>query len=87
MAFGQGHQRNKSLDKMAKLFHLACFALKTVPYFEYIQSEANWSDEISRDGSSGKWIVKDGFEASHCQIATELLHLPSFAVTKVFEFL
>ena len=35
-------------DQMAKLVHLACLAIRSVPYFEYIESAANGADEISR---------------------------------------
>ena len=31
----------RSLDRMAKIVHLACFATRTVPYFEYTESKAN----------------------------------------------
>ena len=50
MALVKGSSGSQSLDQMAKLVHLACFAVRTVPYFEYVESEANWSDEISIAG-------------------------------------
>ena len=30
----QGHKQMVWLDQMAKLVHLACFAIRSVPYFE-----------------------------------------------------
>ena len=50
-----------SLDQMAKLVHLACFALRSVPYFEYIESTANWVDELSREGTHGNWAPRIAF--------------------------
>ena len=50
MALVRGSSNYRSLDQMAKLVHLACFAIRSVPYFEYVEAAANWSDEISRKG-------------------------------------
>ena len=71
---------------MAKLVHLACFAINSVPYFEYIESAANWADEISRDGAQGNWAPRNAFSVGECGVAVELLTLPCLAVIKIFEY-
>ena len=87
MALVKGSSGSHSLDQMAKLVHLACFALRSVPYFEYIESAANWADEISRVGTQGNWAPKNAFSVEKCGVVVELLTLPSLAVVKIFEYL
>ena len=41
MALVKGSSGCRSLDQMAKLVHLACFAIRAVPYFEYVESATN----------------------------------------------
>ena len=65
---------------MAKLVHLACFAIRAVPYFEYIESAANWADEISRVGTQGNWAPSNAFSGIERGVVVELLTLLSFAV-------
>ncbi len=67
--------------------HLACFAIRAVPYFEYIESAANWADEISREGTQGSWAPGNAFSVEECGVVVELLTLPAFAVIKIFEYL
>ena len=87
MALVKGSSGSHSLDQMAMLVHLACFALRSVPYFEYIESAANWADEISREGTRGNWAPKNAFSVEKCEVVVELLTLPSLAVVKIFEYL
>ena len=47
MALVKGSSGSHSLDQVAKLVHLACLAIRSEPYFEYVESKANWADEIS----------------------------------------
>ena len=60
------------MDEMARIVHLACCALGTVPYFEYIESAANWSDEISREGAQGNWATNSDFAVAKCGVAVEV---------------
>ena len=78
---------NAGLVVPNKLVHLACFAIRSVPYFEYVESEANWADEISRKGTQGNWAPDNAFSVDKCGIAAELLALPSLAVIRIFEYL
>lgn len=87
MALVKGSSGSTSLDQMAKVVHLACFALGTVPYFEYVESKANWSDEISRKGASGEWTAANGLIVGSYDVASALLLLPCVAIVKMFELL
>ena len=87
MALVKGSSGSHSLDQMAKLVHLACFAVRSVPYFEYVESKANWSDEISRKGAQGNWAIRNAFAVGECEVVVELLTLPCLAVVRIFEYL
>ena len=73
MALVKGSSGSASLDRMARVVHLACFALGTLPYFEYVESGANWSDEISRKGTTGRWAIANGFSVTSCRTVDVLL--------------
>ena len=87
IALVKGSSGSHSLDQMAQLVHLACFAIRSVPYFEYVESKANWSDEISREGAQGTWVPRNAFSVEECGVVVELLTLPSLAVVKICEYL
>ena len=87
MSLVKGSSGTESLDGMAKVVHLGAFALEAVAYYEYVESKANWSDEISRMGTRGNWARRNGFAVSDCGVATILLHLPCLAIAKVFAYL
>ena len=87
MALVKGSSNSHSLDQMAKLVHLACFAVRSVPYLEYVESKSNWSDEISREGAQGTWAPRNAFTVGECGVAVELLTLPCIAVVKIFKHL
>ena len=67
--------------------NLPAFNRYAEPYFEYIDSGANWSDEISREGAQGNWAPCNAFSVKECGVAVELLTLPCLAVVRIFEFL
>jgi len=50
-----------------------------VPYFEYIRSEANWADEISRDGAQGNWAPHNALSVGEC----EEKEIDAFVATEV----
>ena len=87
MSLVKGTSSVVSLDQMAKVIHLGTFALRSQAYYEYVESKANWSDEISRLGHSGQWATQRGFRVGSCGVADVLLHLPGIAVCTVFSFL
>ena len=87
MALVNGSSASASLDGMALFLHAACFALRSKPYFEYVESKANWADEISRLGLKGPWAARNGFRVGCCAFPAQLLALPFAAVIKLFQFL
>ena len=87
MALVKGCSGVSSMDQMAKTIHLGTFSLEAQAYYEYVESKANWSDEISREGMKGRWAAKNKFSTRHCGVATLLLQLPSIAIVVVFGFL
>ena len=86
MALVHGKSGSQSLDKMAKFIHLANFALKANPYYEYVESKANWSDEISREGLAGKWARDHDFCLARCSFLYQIISLPCEAVVVLFSF-
>ena len=87
MALVNGSSTSPSLDAMALFLHAACYALQSKPYFEYVESKANWADEISRLGLHGPWAARNGFRVGCCVFPAQLLSLPFRAVIKLFQFL
>jgi hypothetical protein len=83
----KGSSKTSSLDQIAKATQLGCFALEIQSYYEYVESKANWSDEISRLGSEGPWAIQNHFQIKQCQVAIMLLQLPCIAIAGVFAFL
>ena len=87
MAMVRGRANNPDLDRMAEILQGAMYALDMWIYFEWIESDSNWSDGISRSGLKDEWQAANGFYSSHCPFLAALLQLPLVAVIKVFEFL
>ena len=87
MALVKGRSNTESLDQMARLAQMVNFSLGASAYYEYVETKANWADEISRLGLKGTWAKKNGFKLARCQFVPLLLWLPCFALVKVFQFL
>jgi hypothetical protein len=86
-ALVRGTSRSDSLDLMARFVHTACFAMRATPYYEYVESAANWADEISRIGLTGSWAPKRQFSLGVCTFVPQLLKMPPAALATVFAFL
>ena len=50
--FVKGRSNNTDQDRISSLFHLACAELRVTSWFEYVESDSNWSDNISRHDRS-----------------------------------
>ena len=87
MAMVKGRSKVESLDSLARLGHFASFALGASAYYEYVQSDSNWSDEISREGLEGPWARQHGFKIRTCTFEHRLLRLPCIALCLVIGFL
>ena len=87
MALVRGRSRSQSLDNLARAIHAAMFALKAWIYFEWVPSDSNWSDGISRDGARDGWYRRNRFKLRNCVCMPKLLQLPTTAMVRVFEML
>ena len=87
MALVRGRSESPDLERLSHLIHLACFALKTWIYWEYIPSKSNWADAISRLGFADPWHQHHGFTQHYAYFPTILWDLPLPAITLVFEYL
>ena len=87
MALVRGRSRHEDLDYLAGAVHAAMFSLEVWIYFEWIESKANWSDGISRDGPKDLWSTQNGFEIAPTLFPAALLDLPFGAVFSLFTFL
>ena len=86
MALVNGKSDSPSLDVMARFVHIACFAMRAAPYFEYVESGSNWADEISREGLNGSWAPSHNFALGVSTFVPQLLGLPCAALARVFSF-
>ena len=67
-----------SMDKMICIAHLIATAFNFRIYFEYIESDANWSDGASRNGGNDPFLFQEGFKVGQADLSTwtDLLQLP-----------
>lgn len=49
MALPRGRSRHEDLDNLARAVHAAMFSLQVGIYFEWVESKATWSDDISSE--------------------------------------
>ena len=87
MALVRGRSNSPSLDNLARAIHTAMFALRAWIYFEWVPSDSNWSDGISRDGARDGWHRHNQFELRCCTGMPKLIQFPTTALVKVFEML
>jgi hypothetical protein len=87
MALVRGRSNQPALDQMALLIHTALFTLRAWVYFEWVESKANWSDGISREGLKDKWHQENHFQASTSVMPHLVLRLPMKPGLMVFEYL
>ena len=87
MALVRGRSRHEDLDNLAGAIHAAMFSLEVWIYFEWVESKANWSDGISREGPEDLWSTQNGFAIAPTLFPAALLDLPFGAVTSLFAFL
>lgn len=87
MALIRGRSDSPDLERMANLIHLACFALRTWIYWEYIPSKSNWADAISRLGMEDPCHSANQFKLFRVSFPFFLWKLPFSAVILVFEML
>ena len=72
---------------MARAIHATAYALRAWIYFEWVESNSNWADGISRDGLRDTWYQCHHFAPSSFLLPAPLLTLPFPAVVSVVECL
>ena len=87
MALVRGRSDSQSLDLLAKQIHAALFAIGADIYFEWIASEANWSDGISRTGLADQWYRQNGFSPGVCESFPFILLMPFSPLLRIFQAL
>ena len=63
-AMVKGASGNPVVDRMAITFSLASAYLRTRVWFEYVESDSNWSDGASRKLYEDEWTQQHGFKLS-----------------------
>ena len=84
MALVRGRSNSPSLDAMVQFVQLSNFAMKVTPFYEYVESKSNRSDEISQEGLRGKWAQDEQFELGVGTFVYQLLELPVAALLRIF---
>lgn len=87
MAVVRGRSDSPELDQLAGIIHAVLFAFETWTYFEWVQSNSNWADGISRYAEHDRWHQRQGFSCTRAPVPLELWHLPVRGVVRVAEFL
>ena len=64
----KGANRGLQMDRGCAVIHLALAALKANLWWEYVESDSNWSDGASREGLMDRWIHDNEFEVNQCEI-------------------
>ena len=54
-ALVKGASGNKAMDRAVALVYIMCFILQCTTYFEYVDSDSNFSDGISRECQEDTW--------------------------------
>ena len=66
-AMTKGASRSIAIDRAALVLHLVIAGLGARVWWEYVESKANWSDELSRQ-LKDPWLESQGFLVSHCTL-------------------
>ncbi len=75
------------LNTMSYMVHLILFGLRGHMFFEYIESKANWADELSRVGFASKFARAEGFSVRRACVWEGWWRLPPTAWPRVADFL
>ena len=83
----KGKSGSSDMDKMTMVIHLLLFSLGCTMFFEYVPSDSNWADGISRQGFDDPWHKQHKFLPAHIHTLTEVLDLNFACLARVFSFL
>ena len=69
-AAAKGCSKAWDLDRSAQVVQVLAASMGARVWFEYIESDANWADGISRNGVFDTWASEHGFPASVVELPT-----------------
>ena len=87
MALVRGRSDNSELDAMAMQIQCILFGLNCFIYFDWIESDSNWADGISRVGLADDWLQRHAFVGRSAQVHLALWRLPFRALLRLAAFL
>ncbi|CAE8589217.1 unnamed protein product, partial [Polarella glacialis] len=82
IALVKGRSGVPDLDHLAMVTHCLLFSLNCTMYWEYVQSDANWSDAISRLGRDDPWHKKHGFAFAPLCVPLEVFQMDLHTMLK-----
>ena len=63
-SFVKGASANAHLERIVAIFWMCSFLLKATIWVEWVDSEGNWSDGLSRALAADRFVVDHGFETA-----------------------
>ncbi len=84
IALISGRSNSDDLDTLVAHIQSALLSLECVMYFEWVQSDSNWADGISRRGLQDEWHSRHHFQPEWALAPPILLSLPARAVIRLF---
>ena len=69
-SFVKGSFGNPCLERLVDLFWIACFHLDALIWVEWVDSDSNWADGISRDFADDAFAIAHGF--STCRLGPDM---------------
>ena len=70
-AFVKGASCNATLERLVFIFWVLMFNLDCQVWIEWVDSDSNWSDGISREFDADEWIKKHNFPAVPVELDME----------------
>ena len=67
-AFVKGRSGSADLDRLAQQIHLISYEIDVRIWIEYIETDANWADGVSRRGPDCHWARKHGFQVRTVEV-------------------
>ena len=87
IALAKGRSGVDDMDRMTMMIHMLMYTLRCSIYFEYIPSDSNWADGISRRGKRDEWYQRHGFVTANIATFAGIFKLKFAVLVKIFQFL
>ena len=87
MCLVKGKSGVPDMDAITLIIHITLCQLRCSVYFEYVESDANWADGISRDGFRDSWHAEHKFVPASISLPVEIFRLDSVSLFHVLSFL